>query len=145
MSTGQDILCSECDFTFQSGWNHNTASDSCVCINCATIFSIKGLKSPWGVSNGEICHLYQTIRSKKHRNQPTEIDTGIQVVGLTFIQEAKLESGNKVTFETFTFRLENVSCPYCHKVESLKLSLETGDRCPKCKLGNIQSQGVIEY
>jgi predicted Zn-ribbon and HTH transcriptional regulator len=148
MSTGQDLFCSQCDFTLQSGWSHHTISQHCVCINCANIFSIKGFQSPWGVGDGQICHIYQSITSKKqrkrYRDRPTEIDTGIRVVGETSIQESILESGKTVNIETFTFGLQNIACPCCHQ-KSLKLSLEVGIKCPKCKVGDIQSHGMIEY
>jgi predicted Zn-ribbon and HTH transcriptional regulator len=148
MSAGYNFGCSQCDFTFQSGWSHHTVSDRCVCINCAHIFSIKAFHSPWGVGDGEVCHLYQSIISKKqrkkHRHRPTEIDTGIRVVGVTSIQEAVLDSGKIINIETFTFGLESIDCPCCHK-KNLKLSLEIGSKCPKCKVGDIQDRGIIEY
>lgn len=149
MSNGYDFVCSECDFNLQSGWSHQTASDKCVCINCGIIYSIKGFGSPWGVKDGEICNLYQSIKykkqRKKYRDRSREIDTGVQVIGVTSNDKVTLSSGTTVTVETFIFELEDIVCLSCHKLGSLKLSLEEGDKCPQCKVGNINNQGEIIY
>jgi hypothetical protein len=149
MSGGYSFACSECDFILLTGWSHDRGSDKCVCINCAIIFSIKGFKSTWGVEDGEVCKLYRPIeykkQRKKNRDRPTEFDAEVQVVAETSSQEIILDSGKTITIEILTFGLEDITCPSCHKLGSLKLSLEAGDKCPKCQVGNIKNQGRIIY
>jgi hypothetical protein len=149
MSAGYKFGCSACDFIMLTGWSHHRGSDKCVCINCAIIFSIKGFKSSWGVEDGEVCNIYQPIeykkQRKKNRDRPTEFDTGVQVVVETCNKEVILDSGKTVTIEAVTFELKDIACPSCQNLGSLKLSLEAGDKCPKCKIGNINNQGGIMY
>lgn len=149
MGIGYDICCRNCDFSFLTGWSHHTASDNCVCTNCATVFSIKGFQSLWGISDSEVCHLYQSIKPKKQRkkkrDQATEYDTGVQVIGVTSSQECTLPTDKTITVETFTFRLEGIGCPSCQQKASLRLSLESGDQCPKCRIGSIENRGMVEY
>jgi hypothetical protein len=141
------FFCGNCGFGLDSGWNHRTASHSCTCINCATMFSIKGSQSHLGVVNDEICHLYQPIirnkQRKKHRDRPTEFDTEVRIMVVKSSQEVKLATFKTgvfktVTVESSTFELDNVTCPSCHKLGSLKISLEVGERCPICQIGNIE-------
>ena len=149
MSSGYHFSCSECDFNMLTGWSHHRKSDKCVCINCGIIFSIKGFKSSWGVEDGEVCNLYQPIeykkQRKKNRDRPTQFDTKVQVVAEMSEKEIILDSDKTVTIKILTFSLRDTSCPSCYKLGSLKLSLEVGDKCPKCKVGNIKNQGQIMY
>lgn len=149
MGIGYNICCKNCDLSFLTGWDHHTASSNCVCINCATVFSIKGFRSPWGISDGEICHLYQSIKHKKQGkkkcNRLTERDTGVQVIGVTSSQEHILPTGKTVAIEMFRFRLEGIECPSCQQEGSLRLSLEVGELCPKCQVGSIENRGMVEY
>jgi hypothetical protein len=149
MGIGYALYCRSCDFGLNTGWSHHTVSSSCVCTNCASIFSIKGTQSCWGVRDGEICYLYQSIGSKKqrkkNRNRATELDTGVKVIGETSRQEITLPTGKTSIIETFAFRLETIECPSCHHKGSLRLSLDDQAQCPKCSVGIIESRGMIEY
>jgi hypothetical protein len=149
MGIGYALYCRSCDFGLNTGWSHHAVSSSCVCTNCASIFSIKGTQSCWGVRDGEICHLYQSINSKKqrkrNRNRATELDTGVRVIGATSSQKITFPNGETSIIETFTFRLEAIKCPSCHLKGSLSLSLDDKDRCPQCRVGIIENRGMIEY
>jgi hypothetical protein len=149
MSDTYAFGCSGCDFSMYTGWNHHRGSSKCVCIDCAAIFLIKGFKSSWGVEDGEICNLYHRIegktRKKKKRNIRIEFNTGVQVIVETCKQEIILDSGKTVTIDALTFGIKHLACPSCQNLGSLKLSLEAGDKCPKCKVGNIKNNGRIMY
>jgi hypothetical protein len=144
--------CDRCDLSLNSGWNCYAASSACVCINCATFFSIDStIESPTGnPSDGEICHLYQSIprsqkNRKKHQGRPIEFDTGIQVTAISFdldktfqVYKRGVVVDETISISTFTFQLEDITCPACQNLGSLKLYLERGSICPKCRVGNIQ-------
>jgi hypothetical protein len=154
-----NFSCSECDFSLESGWNCYAASSPCVCINCATFFSIDSMiESPEdNPSDGELCYLFQSIprsqkHRKKHRGRPIEFDTGVRVAVVRFKQEKVFEIykrgvaiDSKVTVPTFTFDLENVTCPACQQLGSLRLYLERGSICPECRVGSIKEAIIPDW
>jgi hypothetical protein len=138
-----DPFCSECNFSFESDWNYRSISCNCVCLDCATIFSIEGFEDICTIVDDEVGYLYQPIirsekNRKKHQGKPTKFNTGVRVSRSIFEREIGLSPGKKITIKETVVRLDDLACPACNSFGNLKLSLEVGDKCPKCKIGNMQ-------
>jgi hypothetical protein len=138
-----DPFCSECDFTIESGWSIRERCCNCICIDCATVFSIEGFSDEYDEIAGEVGHLYQSIirsqkNRKKHQHKPTKFDTGISVIREISDEKIILDSRRKFTIKKSTFRLEDIACPSCHKLGDLQVSLQVGDNCPQCKIGMMK-------
>jgi hypothetical protein len=138
-----DPFCSECNFTVESGWFMRGSYCNCICIECATVFSIEGFSDEYDEIAGEVGHLYQPIirsqkNRKKHRHLPTKFDTGVLVIREISDEEVILDSRKKFIRKLSIFRLEDIVCPSCHKLGDLKISLNVGDKCPECKIGTMK-------
>jgi hypothetical protein len=138
-----DPFCSECNFTTESGWSIHGRYCNCICIECATFFSIEGFSHEHDEIAGDVGHLYQSIirsqkNRKKHRHLPTKFDTGVSVIREISDEAVILDSGKKITIKMLNFRIEDIACPSCHTLGDLRISLKVGDECPKCKIGTMK-------
>jgi hypothetical protein len=140
----ESFRCRDCDFLLLGRWSCPTVAYQCICIECATIFSIECFESIEGrISEGDICHLYQPINRKKNRKKylgrPTQFDTGVRVSVVSSIEEIMLADRQTSLRENLTFDFENTQCPSCLTPGSLRISLKSGDKCPSCKTGIIEN------
>jgi hypothetical protein len=137
-----DPFCSECDFSLDSDWDYRSRSCQCVCLDCATIFSIEGFQDISTIIDDEVGYLYQSIlysgkNRKKHQGKPTKFNTGVRVTRAVFDRENMLNL-DRNTVGKVVIRLDDTVCPSCHSIGNLKLSLEVGAKCPRCKIGNMK-------
>lgn len=130
---GNDYECSNCRFSFSSGWSHHAGGQFLICKACGTHYLLGNGQSCWGVKDGERLQLLMGCEDK-------HVPTGLTAV----VRRPKPEASTQRDGVSL-LQFDDIPCPNCGGNNVLVQSLEVESACPACGTGFVKMAGTCIY